>query len=95
MCLMKVNLLFVLQALLAASDFLPVLLKRLVDPEFAFSDQISTILSNLSRDEKTCKIVFKVSRITSGHNSVLVYRTIATPAGCTKPVRAAWREENE
>lgn len=86
---------FVLQALLAASDFLPVLLKRLVDPEFVFSDQISTILSNLSREEKACKIVFKVRRITRGHNSVLVCRTIATPAGRTKPVRAAWREENE
>lgn len=29
-----------------------------------FSDQISTVLSNLSRDEETCKTVFKVNTIT-------------------------------
>lgn len=69
------------------------LFERLVDPEFMLSDQISTILSNLSRDEKTCKIVLKVSRITSGHNSVLVYRTIATPAGFTKPMQGTWKDE--
>lgn len=54
----------VTQALVTASDLLPVLFKRLVDPEYRFSDQISTILSNLSRHEKTCKIVFKVTRST-------------------------------
>lgn len=39
---------------------LPVLLKNLLDPEYLFSDQICTILSNLTRHEKTCKTVFKV-----------------------------------
>uniref|UniRef100_A0A3Q3KH94 Protein HGH1 homolog n=1 Tax=Monopterus albus TaxID=43700 RepID=A0A3Q3KH94_MONAL len=39
---------------------LPVLLKKLLDPEYLFSDQICTILSNLTRHEKTCKTVFKV-----------------------------------
>uniref|UniRef100_H3CK29 Protein HGH1 homolog n=1 Tax=Tetraodon nigroviridis TaxID=99883 RepID=H3CK29_TETNG len=47
------------QALLTGSEVLPVLFERLVDPEFEFSDQISTILSNLSRHEKTCKTVFQ------------------------------------
>lgn len=39
---------------------LPVLLKNLMDPDYLFSDQICTILSNLTRHEKTCKTVFKV-----------------------------------
>lgn len=67
MFLTRVHSLFVIQALLTASDILPVLFKRLVDPEYTFSDQISTILSNLSRDEKTCRIVFKVKRITGAN----------------------------
>ncbi|XP_008318914.1 protein HGH1 homolog [Cynoglossus semilaevis] len=40
-------------------NILPVLLKNIVDPDFPFSDQISTILSNLSRHKKTCKAVFQ------------------------------------
>lgn len=55
------------QALLTGSEVLPVLFERLVDPEFEFSDQISTILSNLSRHEKTCKTVFQVDTITRGN----------------------------
>ncbi|XP_071350306.1 protein HGH1 homolog [Trachinotus anak] len=48
------------QVLVADVKVLPVLLKNLLDPEYLFSDQICTILSNLSRHEKTCKTVFKV-----------------------------------
>lgn len=48
------------QVLVADVKVLPVLLKRLLDPEFPFSDQIASILSNLSRHAKTCKTVFKV-----------------------------------
>ncbi|XP_040890655.1 protein HGH1 homolog [Toxotes jaculatrix] len=48
------------QVLLADVKVLPVLLKKLLDPEYLFSDQICTILSNLTRHEKTCKTVFKV-----------------------------------
>lgn len=46
--------------MLSGADLLPPLLKRLVDPEYAFSDQISTVLSNLSRQEETCRTVLKV-----------------------------------
>ncbi|XP_053172514.1 protein HGH1 homolog [Scomber japonicus] len=48
------------QVLVNDVKVLPVLLKNLVDPEYLFSDQICTILSNLTRHEKTCKTVFKV-----------------------------------
>ncbi|XP_073325389.1 protein HGH1 homolog [Pagrus major] len=48
------------QVLVADVKVLPVLLKNLEDPEYPFSDQICTILSNLSRHDKTCKTVFKV-----------------------------------
>lgn len=48
------------QVLVNDVKVLPVLLKNLLDPEYPFSDQISTILSNLTRHEKTCKTVFKV-----------------------------------
>ncbi|KAM9410674.1 protein HGH1 homolog [Pholidichthys leucotaenia] len=48
------------QVLVKDVDVLPLLLKNLLDPEYHFSDQICTILSNLSRHEKTCKTVFKV-----------------------------------
>ncbi|KAG8007180.1 Protein HGH1-like protein [Nibea albiflora] len=48
------------QVLVADVKVLPVLLKNLLDPEYMFSDQICTILSNLTRHEKTCKTVFKV-----------------------------------
>lgn len=39
---------------------LPVLFKNLLDPDYLLSDQICTILSNLTRHEKTCKTVLKV-----------------------------------
>ncbi|XP_051269926.1 protein HGH1 homolog [Dicentrarchus labrax] len=48
------------QVLVADVKVLPVLLKNLLDPEYLFSDQICTILSNLTRHEKTCKTVLKV-----------------------------------
>ncbi|XP_040015714.1 protein HGH1 homolog [Xiphias gladius] len=48
------------QVLVADVKVLPVLLKNLLNPEYLFSDQICTILSNLTRHEKTCKTVFKV-----------------------------------
>ncbi|XP_056293281.1 protein HGH1 homolog isoform X1 [Pseudoliparis swirei] len=48
------------QVLVSDVKVLPVLSKRLLDPEYPFSDQICTILSNLSRLVKTCKTVFKV-----------------------------------
>ncbi|CAJ1052037.1 protein HGH1 homolog [Xyrichtys novacula] len=48
------------QVLVSDVNLLPALLKNLQDPEYPFADQICTILSNLSRHEKTCKTVFKV-----------------------------------
>uniref|UniRef100_A0A3B5JZL2 Protein HGH1 homolog n=1 Tax=Takifugu rubripes TaxID=31033 RepID=A0A3B5JZL2_TAKRU len=48
------------QVLVKDVDVLPLLFQRLVDPDFMLSDQISTILSNLAREEKTCETVFKV-----------------------------------
>ncbi|KAM4583491.1 protein HGH1 homolog [Fundulus diaphanus] len=48
------------QVLVSEVKVLPVLLKKLQDPEYLFSDHISTILSNLSRLEKTCRVVFQV-----------------------------------
>ncbi|KAM4741014.1 protein HGH1 homolog isoform 1-T3 [Anableps anableps] len=48
------------QVLVSEVKVLPLLLKNLQDPEYLFSDQISTILSNLSRHEKTCRTVFQV-----------------------------------
>ncbi|XP_065438345.1 protein HGH1 homolog isoform X4 [Chrysemys picta bellii] len=38
---------------------LPVLLHRLLDPGYAFADQVCTLLSNLSREEGTCRQVFQ------------------------------------
>ncbi|XP_029682755.1 LOW QUALITY PROTEIN: protein HGH1 homolog [Takifugu rubripes] len=48
------------QVLVKDVDVLPLLFQRLVDPDFMLSDQISTILSNLAHEEKTCETVFKV-----------------------------------
>ncbi|XP_015240521.1 PREDICTED: protein HGH1 homolog [Cyprinodon variegatus] len=48
------------QVLVSKVKILPVLLKNLQDPDYLFSDHISTILSNLSRHEKTCRTVFEV-----------------------------------
>ncbi|XP_064835962.1 protein HGH1 homolog [Oncorhynchus masou masou] len=47
------------QPLIKDLDFLPMLYKNLLDPEFMFADRICTILTNLSRHVKTCKEVFK------------------------------------
>ncbi|KAL6112411.1 hgh1 [Pungitius sinensis] len=54
------------QVLVADVKVLPVLLKKLLDPEYVFSDQICTILSNLTRHTKTCKTVFKVLQEEAG-----------------------------
>lgn len=48
------------QVLVTKASVLPLLLKNLVDPEHPFSDRICTILTNLTRHEKTCRTVFKV-----------------------------------
>ncbi|KAM3621007.1 uncharacterized protein V6R79_004862 [Siganus canaliculatus] len=48
------------QVLVSEVQVLPTLIRNLVDPEYLLSDQICTILSNLSRHEKTCKTVFQV-----------------------------------
>ncbi|XP_006635901.2 protein HGH1 homolog [Lepisosteus oculatus] len=42
------------------ANVLPRLFHNLLDPEYAFADRICTILTNLSRHEKTCKAVFRV-----------------------------------
>ncbi|XP_034549736.1 protein HGH1 homolog [Notolabrus celidotus] len=54
------------QVLVVDINVVPVLLKNLQDPEYPFSDQICTILSNLSRFEKTCKKVFKILQEEAG-----------------------------
>lgn len=51
------------QVLVDDVKVLPVLFKNLLDPEYPFSDQICTILSNLTRHEKTCKTVFQVIKV--------------------------------
>lgn len=51
------------QVLVDNVKVLPVLFKNLLDPVYPFSDQISTILSNLTRHEKTCKTVFQVNKV--------------------------------
>lgn len=48
------------QALVKEANILPSLFARLLDPDYDFADRICTILSNLSRHEKTCKEVFRV-----------------------------------
>lgn len=48
------------KVLISDVKVLPVLFKKLQDPEYFFSDRVCTILSNLSRLEKTCKTVLKV-----------------------------------
>ncbi|XP_055076338.2 protein HGH1 homolog [Misgurnus anguillicaudatus] len=47
------------QPLVKETNILPTLLKHLLDPEYVFADRICTILSNLTRHEKTCRDVFK------------------------------------
>ncbi|XP_037347105.2 protein HGH1 homolog [Pungitius pungitius] len=54
------------QVLVADVKVIPVLLKKLLDPEYVFSDKICTILSNLTRHTKTCKTVFKVLQEETG-----------------------------
>ncbi|XP_035284070.1 protein HGH1 homolog [Anguilla anguilla] len=48
------------QALVKEANILPSLFARLLDQDYDFADRICTILSNLSRHEKTCKEVFRV-----------------------------------
>ncbi|XP_075881269.1 protein HGH1 homolog isoform X2 [Nelusetta ayraudi] len=48
------------QVLVEDLKVLPELYKNLMDPDYLFSDQICSIFSNLSRNEDTCKTVFKV-----------------------------------
>ncbi|XP_041040643.1 protein HGH1 homolog isoform X2 [Carcharodon carcharias] len=47
------------QALLRGVRLVPALLANLLDPEYDFSDQICSVLSNLSREEGTCVDVFR------------------------------------
>lgn len=48
------------RALVQDVNILPVLFSNLLDPTYMFADRICTILTNLTRHEKTCKDVFKV-----------------------------------
>ncbi|CAL8336793.1 unnamed protein product [Merluccius merluccius] len=48
------------QVLVNQANVLPGLLKNIQDPEFMFSDQICTVLSNLTRHRPTCLTVAKV-----------------------------------
>ncbi|XP_029441710.1 protein HGH1 homolog isoform X2 [Rhinatrema bivittatum] len=45
--------------MISGTQLLPVLLKRLLDPDCIFADHICTLLSNLSREEDTCRQVFQ------------------------------------
>ncbi|XP_028673934.1 protein HGH1 homolog [Erpetoichthys calabaricus] len=47
-------------SLLKETTLLSTLLGHLLDPGYIFADQICTILTNLSRNEKTCMDVFRV-----------------------------------
>lgn len=47
------------QPLVKETDLLAKLLPHLLDPEYVFADRICTILSNLSRHERTCIEVFR------------------------------------
>ncbi|XP_059411842.1 protein HGH1 homolog [Carassius carassius] len=44
--------------LIKETDLLSILFQNLLDPEYMFADRICTILSNLSRHERTCRDVF-------------------------------------
>ncbi|KPP71519.1 brain protein 16-like [Scleropages formosus] len=48
------------RVLVKDADVLPVLFRNLLDPAYVFADRICTVLTNLSRHEKTCKDVFRV-----------------------------------
>ncbi|KAJ0050302.1 hypothetical protein NL108_015980, partial [Boleophthalmus pectinirostris] len=48
------------QVLVSELDLLPLLCSNLLDPSFPFSDQICSILSNLSRSDRTCRQVYQV-----------------------------------
>ncbi|XP_051949070.1 protein HGH1 homolog [Xyrauchen texanus] len=48
------------QPLVKETDILPTLFRNLLDPEYVLADRICTILSNLTRHERTCKDVFRV-----------------------------------
>lgn len=47
------------QPLVSGTVLLAKLLPKLLDPEYVLADRICTILSNLSRHERTCKDVFR------------------------------------
>ncbi|XDV33793.1 hypothetical protein PO909_004069 [Leuciscus waleckii] len=47
------------QPLVTETGLLAKLLPKLLDPEYVFADRICTILSNLSRHERTCRDVFR------------------------------------
>ncbi|XP_026145499.1 protein HGH1 homolog [Carassius auratus] len=46
------------QPLIKETDLLAILFQNLLDPDYMFADRICTILSNLSRHERTCRDVF-------------------------------------
>ncbi|XP_043923636.1 protein HGH1 homolog [Protopterus annectens] len=50
---------FLHETLVEGVCLLPLLLKRLLDPDCDFADQICSILSNLTREEKSCKKVLQ------------------------------------
>ncbi|XP_041932859.1 protein HGH1 homolog [Alosa sapidissima] len=47
------------EPLVKEADILPTLFQNLLDPGYMLSDRICTILTNLSRHEKTCKQMFR------------------------------------
>ncbi|XP_076850128.1 protein HGH1 homolog [Brachyhypopomus gauderio] len=46
--------------LVKEAHVLPTLFSNLLDPEYVFADRICTILTNLTRHERTCREVFRV-----------------------------------
>ncbi|XP_056130342.1 protein HGH1 homolog isoform X2 [Lampris incognitus] len=48
------------QVLVNEANVLPMLIKNLVEPDYMFAERICTILTNLTRHEKTCRTIFKV-----------------------------------
>ncbi|KAK1804768.1 hypothetical protein P4O66_003616 [Electrophorus voltai] len=48
------------ETLIKEADILPMLFRNLLDPEYVFADRICTILTNLTRHERTCREVFRV-----------------------------------
>ncbi|XP_051527622.1 protein HGH1 homolog [Myxocyprinus asiaticus] len=48
------------QPLVKETDLLPTMFRNLLDTEYVLADRICTILSNLTRHERTCRDVFRV-----------------------------------